>query len=85
MRSRDGCVYLITGKHSFILRMKTDPTPTKTDSIFMDQLETLIRLRSRLGIHFKILFKHLNSINGCECCESRLRVTICDNVELSDW
>jgi len=62
MLSRDGCVYLITGKHSFILWTKTDPAPTKTDYIFMDQLETLIRLRSRLRIHFKT-FKHLNSIN----------------------
>jgi len=36
MLSRDGYVYLITGKHSFIPRTKTNPTTTKTDSIFMD-------------------------------------------------
>ena len=33
--SRDGCVYLITGKYSFIPQRKTDSTTTKTDSVFM--------------------------------------------------
>ena len=36
MLSRNGCVYWITGKHSFIPQTKTYPATTKTNSILMD-------------------------------------------------